>query len=75
MAAADDPADRCRQNLAQVRDRMAEACRVAGRNPGDVRLVGVTKYVSADSTRMLLEAGCPDLGESRPQSLWAKAAA
>lgn len=75
MAAADDPADRCRQNLAQVRDRMAEACRVAGRNPGDVRLIGVTKYVSADSTRMLLEAGCPDLGESRPQALWAKAAA
>jgi pyridoxal phosphate enzyme (YggS family) len=75
MAAADDPADRCRQNLAQVRDRMAEACRVAGRDPGDVRLIGVTKYVSADSTRMLLEAGCPDLGESRPQSLWAKAVA
>jgi PLP dependent protein len=75
MAAADDPADRCRQNLAQVRDRIAEACRVAGRDPGDVRLIGVTKYVSADSTRMLLEAGCPDLGESRPQSLWAKAAA
>ena len=75
MAAADDPADRCRQNLAQVRDRMAEACRVAGRDPGDVRLIGVTKYVSADSTRMLLKAGCPDLGESRPQSLWAKAAA
>ena len=75
MAAADDLADRCRQNLAQVRDRMAEACRVAGRDPGDVRLIGVTKYVSADSTRMLLEAGCPDLGESRPQSLWAKAAA
>jgi len=75
MAALDDPADRCRQNLAAVRDRVAEACRLAGRNPGDVRLVGVTKYVSAASTRMLLEAGCLDLAESRPQSLWGKAAA
>jgi PLP dependent protein len=75
MAAADDPSDRCRQNLAEVRGRIAEACRVAGRDPGDVRLIGVTKYVSAASTRMLLEAGCLDLGESRPQSLWAKAAA
>jgi pyridoxal phosphate enzyme (YggS family) len=75
MAAADDLADRCRQNLAAVRDRIAEACRLAGRDPGGVRLVGVTKYVSAASTRMLLEAGCPDLAESRPQSLWAKAAA
>lgn len=54
---------------------MAEACRSAGRNPADVRLVGVTKYVSAASTRMLLDAGCLDLAESRPQSLWAKAAA
>ena len=74
MAAADDLADRCRRNLAVVRDRVGEACRQAGRDPGDVRLVGVTKYVSAASARMLLEAGCPDLAESRPQSLWAKAA-
>ena len=74
MAAADDLSDRCRRNLAAVRDRVAEACRAAGRDPGDVQLVGVTKYVSAASARMLLEAGCPDLAESRPQSLWAKAA-
>lgn len=73
MAAADDLADRCRRNLAVVRERVAEACRLAGREPRDVRLVGVTKYVSAESTRMLLEAGCLDLAESRPQSLWAKA--
>jgi len=75
MAAADDLADRCRRNLAAVRDRVAAACRSAGRDPGDVRLVGVTKYVSAESTRMLLDAGCLDLAESRPQSLWAKATA
>jgi uncharacterized pyridoxal phosphate-containing UPF0001 family protein len=73
--AATDLADRCRQNLAAVRDRIATACRTAGRDPGDVRLVGVTKYVSAELTRMLLVAGCHDLAESRPQSLWAKAAA
>jgi len=70
---ATDPADRCRRNLAAVRDRVAAACRTAGRDPDDVRLVGVTKYVSAESTRMLLDAGCIDLAESRPQSLWAKA--
>lgn len=70
-----EPARRCRENLAAVRDRIAEACRRAGREPADVRLVGVTKYVTAESTSMLLEAGCIDLGESRPQSLWAKAAA
>ena len=73
--AATDLADRCRQNLAAVRDRIAAACRTAGRDPGDVRLVGVTKYVSAELARMLLAAGCHDLAESRPQSLWAKATA
>jgi pyridoxal phosphate enzyme (YggS family) len=70
-----EPARRCRENLAAVRDRIAEACKRAGREPADVRLVGVTKYVTAESISMLLEAGCIDLGESRPQSLWAKAAA
>jgi len=74
MAAADDLADRCRSNLAAVRDRVVEACRRAGRDPGTVRLVGVTKYVSAGLTRMLLDAGCTDLAESRPQSLWEKSA-
>lgn len=74
MATADDLADRCRTNLTAVRDRVAEACRRAGRAPETVRLVGVTKYVSADLTRLLLEAGCVDVAESRPQSLWDKAA-
>ncbi|MFM8708239.1 MAG: YggS family pyridoxal phosphate-dependent enzyme [Planctomycetia bacterium] len=70
---AADAADRVRSNLAAVRERIAAACRRAGRDPADVRLVGVTKYVSAESARLLLEAGCVDLAESRPQSLWAKA--
>ena len=39
-----DPSnDRLRNNLAAIRGRMAEACRRAGRQPGDVTLVGVTK--------------------------------
>lgn len=69
-----DPAsDRLRNNLAAIRGRMAEACRRAGRLPGDVTLVGVTKYVSAELAADLVKAGCHDLAESRPQSLWAKA--
>lgn len=52
---------------------MVEACRLAGRQPGDVTLVGVTKYVSAELAARLVEAGCHDLAESRPQALWAKA--
>lgn len=66
---------RCRHNLDHVRGRIAAACRSAGRRPEEVRLVGVTKYVSADHARVLLDAGCLDLAESRPQFLWSKAEA
>lgn len=66
---------RVRENLARVRGRVDEACRRAGRAPADVRIVGVTKYVAADRARLLLESGCIDLAESRPQSLWEKAEA
>ena len=62
-------------NVAAVRDRIAVACRRAGSVPESVRLVAVTKYVSADVTQLVLETGVTDLAESRPQSLWAKAEA
>jgi pyridoxal phosphate enzyme (YggS family) len=67
--------ERVRENLAAVRARVAAACAQAGRDPGDVRIVGVTKYVSVELARLLLECGCIDLAESRPQSLWEKAEA
>lgn len=62
-------------NLAGVHDRVARACGQAGRPGGSVTLVAVTKYVDAGTARLVLEAGCHDLAESRPQSLWEKAAA
>ncbi len=67
--------DRIAGNLAVVRERIAAACQQAGRSATSVRLVAVTKYVSADLSRLVLEAGCPDLAESRPQAIWEKAAA
>jgi pyridoxal phosphate enzyme (YggS family) len=75
MERSDALFDRCRANLAAVRARIADACGRAGRPVAEVRLVGVTKYVSADLAALLVRAGCRDLGESRPQSLWDKAAA
>lgn len=63
------------RNVAEIRGRIVEAARRAGRNPNDVRLVGVTKYVTAEVAQALVDTGVHDLGESRPQQLWAKAAA
>ena len=73
MVSRDARCARCRENLEAVRDRIADACRRAGRDPLSVRLVGVTKTVDVSATQMLFDAGCIDLAESRPQSLWKKA--
>lgn len=61
-------------NLQRLRQRIDDAAEACGRDPRQIRLVGVTKYVDATVTRMLFECGCHDLGESRPQSLVDKAA-
>lgn len=60
-------------NLARVRDRIANAATQAGRNIDDILLVGVSKYVEAEEAAALINAGCDCLGESRPQQLWNKA--
>jgi pyridoxal phosphate enzyme (YggS family) len=62
-------------NLARVRDEIAAAATSAGRDAASVRLVAVTKYVDATTASHLVAAGCLDLGESRPQEVWEKAAA
>lgn len=54
---------------------VAEAAVQAGRSSSEVRIVGVAKYVDVETTLALRDAGCHDLGESRPQNLVAKAAA
>lgn len=61
-------------NLARVRERIAISALAAGRRADEVRLVAVTKYVDESTTGAIVAAGCDDLGESRPQSLWEKAA-
>ena len=59
--------------LAEVRERVAAAARRAGRDPGDVRLVGASKTVPAERLVEALDAGLTDLGENRAQELLAKA--
>ncbi len=61
--------------LSAVEERLAAACRRAGRARAEVTLVAVTKTVSAEVADILLELGLVDLGENRPQELWHKAAA
>jgi pyridoxal phosphate enzyme (YggS family) len=61
-------------NLASVEQRLVTACDRAGRQRAHVTLVAVTKTVSAEIAGLLPDLGVLDLGESRPQELWHKAA-
>ncbi|MEX0678444.1 MAG: YggS family pyridoxal phosphate-dependent enzyme [Pirellulales bacterium] len=70
-----DPAGRIAENLAQIRARIEAAAKRASRAADAVTLVAVTKYASVEMAAAVVREGCHDLGESRPQELWAKAAA
>jgi pyridoxal phosphate enzyme (YggS family) len=61
--------------VAAVEERIAAACRRAGRDRAGVALVAVTKTVSPRVAAVLPGLGVADLGESRPQELWKKQAA
>ena len=57
------------QNLAAVRQRMADACRVADRSVDSVQLIAVTKYAQLEWIEGLIALGQTQFGENRPQQL------
>jgi len=61
------------RNLAEVRQRIAEAAKRSGRTAETITLVAVTKYVGPETIHPLVAAGCNLLGESRPQQLCQRA--
>lgn len=66
---------RIAENLARVQQQIADAAHRSGREASEITLVAVSKYVDLDAVRALLDLGCKELGESRPQELWRKAEA
>jgi len=60
------------QGLKEVRDRIAAAEREAGRPPGSVRLIAVSKTFEADAIRPVIAAGQRVFGENRVQEAKAK---
>jgi len=63
-----DPASR----LAEVRNGISAACKVARREPSDVSLIAVTKGRSAEDIEQLIAAGQRDFGENRVQEAQGK---
>ena len=61
-------------NLERVRERLARAAERAGRRPGDVLLIGVSKTVEVERIRAAVAAGVTALGENRVQEAKGKVA-
>lgn len=64
-----------KENLERLKGEIADISARAGRSPGDVALVGVTKYVSLDRIQEAVNAGLTILGENRVQEARDKVAA
>ena len=58
--------------LTTVRGRIETACEDAGRDPGEVTLVVVTKFFPVPDVRVLADLGVHDVGENRYQEALAK---
>jgi len=62
------------ERLARVDGAIADAARAAGRDPGELTRVVVTKFHPAELVRELVGLGVRDVGENRHQEAAAKAA-
>ncbi len=56
-------------NLNQINNRIEDACKKAGRNPKEVKLLLATKTVPAERIKMALQAGHTLIAENKVQEL------
>jgi len=66
------PEETIAERVERVRSRIAAACERAGRSPGDVTLIAVTKGFGPETIRAAAAAGVTDFGENRLQEAQAK---
>lgn len=52
-------------NLESIQEKIRQACAKSNRNPDEITVIGVTKYVTIERTEETIEAGVTDLGENR----------
>jgi len=52
------------ENISLVRERIAGAAALVGRNTGDITLIAVTKTVGVERIREAIDAGITDIGEN-----------
>lgn len=60
---------RVEDNLRSIQANIEHACKVSGRQPNEVKIIAVTKYVSVERAKEAVEAGIVHLGENRDEGL------
>lgn len=61
-----------RENIIEVRNNIAEACRRVGRDPEEITLIAVSKTKPASMVLEAYEEGCLDFGENKVQEILEK---
>ena len=65
-------AETIEQNLREVREKVAEACRKSGRNPEDVKVLAVSKTKPVEDIRAAMSIGQHAFGENYVQEIQKK---
>lgn len=61
-----------KQNFAVIQEKIERVCEKVGRDPNEVTIVTVTKYVSLETTKAAMDAGLIHIGENRTDEAVAK---
>lgn len=56
-------------NLEEIYKNINQACKKANRNPDEITIIGVTKYVTIEQTKEVIHAGIKNIGENRVEGL------
>lgn len=60
------------RNLTTIKENIHQACLRSNRNPDEIKVVAVTKYVSVERTQEALSCGIVHFGENRDEGLLEK---
>ena len=60
------------ENVQKIKEEIAKAARLAGRNPAEIQLCAATKMNSSENVRQAIAAGVDCCGENRVQELTQK---
>ncbi len=61
-----------RENLTSIKTRIIKACESCNRDPGEIKLIAVTKQADLDQIRETIDCGVTDIGENRIQDAISK---